>query len=166
MDIPRETIIALTALGLPNDTFVAVLGIITSMLASKPQKGIPLPENWSPSESDVEYGLAQGLSEEQIYDRAEKMRLWAGANRNRAVARKAGLLGWGLAFKGWMRDEAERCKPKSNAISRTSMIDLAVELGSKVNEQRFTEPRARMDEPLLSGFDLDPDGANGHTRHR
>jgi hypothetical protein len=163
MDIPRETIDALTALRLPDATMFAVLGIITSMLASKPDKGAALPADWSPSESDVGYGVALGLSEDQVYDRAEKMRLWAGANRNRAVARKSN---WGLAFKGWLRDEAERCKLKQNGISRTSMIDLAVELGNRANGQQPTQPRTRVDEPLLAGFDLDPGGANGHARHR
>ena len=36
---------------------------------------------------------------------AEDMRLWAGANANRQVARKAD---WSLTFKGWMRREAKR----------------------------------------------------------
>jgi hypothetical protein len=159
MDIPRETITQLSALGLPNKTFVAVLGIITNMLASKPQKGTVMPESWFPDGSDVEYGIALGLSEDQIDAAAQNMRLWAGANRNRSVARKAD---WGLTFKGWLRREAERCKPKKNGISRTSMLDIATDLGSRDNGP--AHPRTRVDEHLLSGFGSI--GANGHAQRR
>ncbi len=167
MDIPRETIIALNEIGLSPDKFGAVVRIINDMLAAKhAYKGITLPEDWSPSERDIEYGMVEcHLSKDQIYKVAENMRLWAGANMNRAIAKKAGLRGWGLALRRWFRDEEERCKPKQNGISRTSMIDLAIELGNRANEQRIVEPRARMDEPLLSGLDIGP-GADDNARHR
>ncbi len=163
MDIPRETIIALSALHLPDATFYAVLGIITNMLASKPShKGTAMQADWVPDESDIAYGLALGLSEDQIDHAAQDMKLWAGANRNRQIARKAD---WGLTFKGWLRRDAERCKPKQNGISRTSMLDIATDLRSVVDVQR-TESRTRMDEPLLAGLGLDPHRTNGRARHR
>lgn len=71
--------------------------------------GSVLSEDWQPSDGDREYGraLPQFLTDEQIDSMAEDMRLWAGANANRQIARKAN---WSLAFKGWMRREAKRMK--------------------------------------------------------
>src|SRR5215831_796512 len=68
-------------------------------------KGSRLHENWVPSTDDVAYGRSLGLSEQAINGCAEDMRLWAGANANRAVARK---LDWSKAFKGWLRRTAAR----------------------------------------------------------
>jgi hypothetical protein len=66
--------------------------------------------------ADQGYGLNLGLSLPQVLDCAEEMRLWAGANANRAVARK---LDWGMAFKSWMRREAAKRKPPNGAGSAT-----------------------------------------------
>jgi len=83
---------------------------------TKASKGVALPADWAPSEDDLDYGRTMvQLSDHQIKSMAEDMRLWAGANANRAVARKAGLKGWSLAFKGWMRREAK--KGNGHAIS-------------------------------------------------
>jgi len=68
-------------------------------------KGSRLHENWVPSTDDVAYGRSLGLSEQAINGCAEDMRLWAGANANRAIARK---LDWSKAFKGWLRRVASR----------------------------------------------------------
>ena len=62
-------------------------------------KGQLLPEDWNPTQSDLEYGASLGLSSQSVADIAQQMRLWAGANGHRAVARK---LNWSMAFKGWM----------------------------------------------------------------
>lgn len=66
--------------------------------------GSMLGPDWLPSNGDREYGRGLGLSEANINDFAEDMRLWAEANANRAIARKAN---WSAAFKGWMRREAK-----------------------------------------------------------
>jgi hypothetical protein len=71
-------------------------------------RGTLLPENWQPSDDDRTYGHRLGFGNLQIDAMAEDMRLWAGANANRAVARKAN---WHLAFLGWMRREAAKAKP-------------------------------------------------------
>jgi hypothetical protein len=63
-------------------------------------RGTTLPPDWAPSEFDEAYGQQLGFSREQISSMAEDMRLWAGANANRQVARKAD---WSLTFKHWMR---------------------------------------------------------------
>jgi hypothetical protein len=69
-----------------------------------------LPEDWTPSKDDVRYGTEKlGLSEEQVQDYAEDMRLWAGANGNRPEARRKGINGWSLQFKGWMRRGEGKC---------------------------------------------------------
>ena len=72
-------------------------------------KGTALPEDWAPTNQDRDYGrCVLHLTDRQIEGLAEDMRLWAGANSNRQVARKAN---WSMAFKGWMRREAAKRKP-------------------------------------------------------
>ena len=67
--------------------------------------GTQIPDDWEPNQSDMQYGHNLGLSPAAIAGMAEDMRLWARANRNRQVARKAD---WNLTFKGWMRRGKER----------------------------------------------------------
>lgn len=69
--------------------------------------GRSLPEDWTPTVADWDYGVDLGLSHIDIRDMAEDMRLWAGANAHRAVARKRN---WSMAFKSWMRREAAKRK--------------------------------------------------------
>jgi hypothetical protein len=71
--------------------------------------GTVLPDDWQPSDSDRIYGLALKFTEQQISEMAEDMKLWAGANANRQIARKAN---WSMAFKSWMRREAAKSKEK------------------------------------------------------
>lgn len=107
-DIPREIIQRLTALKLGNK-LNDVLSIMNDLLRPRSKdRGICLPSDWKPSQGDLEYGLELGLSCGEIRTCAEDMRLWAEANRNRPVAKKAD---WGRAFKGWMRREAAKKKP-------------------------------------------------------
>jgi hypothetical protein len=73
-----------------------------------PLIGHPLPENWQPSDDDRAYCYKLGFGNLQIDAMAEDMRLWAGANAHRQIARKAN---WSMAFKGWARREASRQKP-------------------------------------------------------
>jgi hypothetical protein len=77
-------------------------------------KGQALPTAWRPSHEQVAYGLDLGLTERQVLDCAADMKLWAEANSNRPVARKAR---WGAAFKGWMRRAAARNKPRYENLS-------------------------------------------------
>lgn len=70
-------------------------------------RGRALPADWQPTEADFAYGAELGFSREQVASEAEDMRLWAQANRNRAVARKAN---WTQAFQGWLRREAKKAK--------------------------------------------------------
>lgn len=62
--------------------------------------GTTLPEDWSPDEALVTYGIDLGFTRAQVMAAAEDMRLWARGNANRAVARKAD---WRATFQGWLR---------------------------------------------------------------
>lgn len=97
-------------------------GSLTKKTAKRSRVGTSIPDDWAPTNGDREYGRALNLSDAQIDSMAEDLRLWAGANANRAVARKAS---WSLAFKSWMRREAAKLKgrggpPRSggNAFAR------------------------------------------------
>jgi len=89
-------------------------------------RGAALPANWAPSKDDILYGVNLGFQEWQIAGMAEDMRLWAEANANRPIAKKAR---WGAAFKGWMRREAGRRGMNGNGpateSSRMSYMDIA-----------------------------------------
>lgn len=72
---------------------------------NKSRRGEPLPSGWVPSASLIEYGIAMGFTASQIDGCAEDMRLWAAANSNRPIGRKAD---WEATFKGWLRREWSR----------------------------------------------------------
>jgi hypothetical protein len=81
-------------------------------------RGANIPEDWLPTNLDREYGHRLGLSDSQIDAMAEDMRLWAGANANRQIARKAN---WSMAFKGWMRRGAQQAENRNaNSIGNAA----------------------------------------------
>jgi hypothetical protein len=80
--------------------------------------GRMLDPTWCPSQADIEYGLALGLNIAAINNMAEDMRLWAGANANRQIARKSN---WSMAFKGWMRREATKQGKIANGAGNATM---------------------------------------------
>ena len=78
---------------------------------SQSSRGASLPDDWQPSDSDFAYGLKLGLGPVQMEAAAEDMRLWAKANSNRSIGRKAD---WSSTFKSWMRrnkQEKPNAKP-------------------------------------------------------
>lgn len=81
-------------------------------------KGLSLPEDWQPTNLEREYGHGLGLSDTEIDDMAEDMRLWAGANEHRQNARKAGMKGWSMAFKGWMRRGIKSNRGPNNGTTK------------------------------------------------
>ena len=98
--------------------------------------GSRLSEDWKPSESDVEYGRALMLTDAQIKDIAEDMRLWALANAHRQVARKEN---WSMAFKGWMRREAKKVNPHGKPPNNPgSLVQAADRLIDKAKRGEFT----------------------------
>src|ERR1700723_3718914 len=90
------------------------------------------------------------LTDSQIDDMAEDMRLWAGANANRQIARKAN---WSMAFKSWMRREAAK-QGKINGTG-TSAVTAA---GQRVIAR--AEARER-DEHIANRGDLFLDRSEG-----
>ncbi len=79
-----------------------------SILESKKERksaGRSLCDDWKPDETDHEYGRQLGLTRREVEGVAEDMRLWARANANRAIGRKAD---WRATFRGWMRREAPK----------------------------------------------------------
>lgn len=73
--------------------------------SKKGKSGIALPHDWKPSPDEMAYGASLGLASTAIESMAEDMRLWAIANANRPVGRKAD---WPATFKGWMRRDAAK----------------------------------------------------------
>jgi hypothetical protein len=110
--------------------------------------GHALPADWAPSEADTLYGLGLGHTTAAIADMAEDMRLWAGANANRQVARK---LRWDLAFRSWMRREAaKRGKPHGTGSANPTMAAF----------DRIIDSAAGAGEPDGTGFkDITPTGS-------
>jgi hypothetical protein len=71
----------------------------------KKNSGHALCDDWKPADDDYGYGNNLGLSRAQVDGFAEDMRLWARANANRAIGRKAD---WQATFRGWMRRESPK----------------------------------------------------------
>lgn len=70
-------------------------------------RGSALPADWKPKPRHFAAAAKFGRPEGWVHERAEAMREWAGANRNRQVARKAD---WDQAFDGWLRRDASAPK--------------------------------------------------------
>jgi hypothetical protein len=73
--------------------------------AASTKRGASLPETWAPDERDIAYAAKLNLTFDEMGGLAEDMRLWARANANRAIGRKAD---WRSTFHGWMRREAPK----------------------------------------------------------
>lgn len=67
-------------------------------LTGSKRNGVSLPADWNPSEAAKARVRERGLSETQIADQVEAMRLWAESNSNRPIARKAD---WDKTFVVW-----------------------------------------------------------------
>lgn len=80
--------------------------------AEKPKRvsGSALPQDWSPPEDLFAYGATLGLSRDQSAEILERMRLWAVANRNRAVARKSD---WTSTMQGALRRDAAKFQARA-----------------------------------------------------
>jgi hypothetical protein len=89
----------------PEPPAISSLDSITKKENNKKNSGHALRDDWKPADDDYGYGNNLGLSRSQVDGFAEDMRLWARANANRAVGRKAD---WQATFHGWMRREAPK----------------------------------------------------------
>jgi len=68
------------------------------------KKGNQLPADWRPAERHYAEAAALNLPRATVDREAQNMRLWAVANANRAVARKAN---WDATFSNWLRRKAD-----------------------------------------------------------
>lgn len=108
------------------------------------QRGAALPCDWKPNIFDFEYGKKLGLSNFQIDEMAEDLRLWAGANSNRPVGKKAD---WNLAFKGWMRRESKNGKSANSEFHNQTSINGNGGQGRSGGNRRETR-----DDVILAGM--------------
>jgi len=74
------------------------------------ETGTALPEDWHPSDDLLAYGKRLGLTDVQSRDILENMRLWARANRNRSIARKAD---WDQTAQGFLRRDAAKFQARA-----------------------------------------------------
>jgi uncharacterized protein YdaU (DUF1376 family) len=80
-------------------------------------RGTALPGDWQPAASLFAYGRNEGLTDAEVRSAAENMRLWAKANSNRAVGRKAD---WDATFQGWLRRDADRKRSAQLRLGQSS----------------------------------------------
>lgn len=93
--------------------------------ARKGSRGKSLPSDWMPSAGDYAYGEGIGFTRTDADRMAEDMKLWAAANSNRSVGRKAD---WTSTFRGWMRRESSRIKTKPKYESQNGAASLLVQM--------------------------------------
>lgn len=85
--------------------------------SKKDSRGTRLPSDWMPTAELREYGRSLKLTDQQIDAMASEMKIWAGANANRQIARKAD---WSLTFKGWMRRGSEKLNSRGGSYNGTT----------------------------------------------
>jgi len=99
--------------GNPCSTSLRSVEIITPLPTEGPQggrsrsRGTALPDDWQPSAALFDYAAKQGLSRFQAESTFEDLRIWAAANRNRPIARKAD---WDSTAKGFIRREVKEIR--------------------------------------------------------
>lgn len=92
----------------PQDaTLLSSLEVEESQVSKKKKdsRGTRLPAEWEPTANHIEYGAAFGMTRETVIAHGQDMKLWADANSNRPIARKAN---WDATFKGWLRRASSR----------------------------------------------------------
>lgn len=110
---------------------------ITKKEEARRKRGAEIPPDWNPTEKHFEIGAELGLDVNGIRQAAEDMRLWAQANRHRAVARKSD---WDLTFTTWLRRTAgERSRGPPPSRRPQGYLDLALELEANGHGARLGE---------------------------
>ena len=88
---------------------------------SNKSRGRTLPDDWKPTERHFAEAEKLGRDRDWVASQAERMRDWALANRNRAVAKKAD---WDRMFLNWLRQQHERNPaPQSRAPPSWAPVD-------------------------------------------
>jgi hypothetical protein len=125
------------------------LAVGVSEPAEQPKRkaGKCLPADWSPNETHYAEGQLRAHSRQTIDSFATDMRLWADANSNRAVARKAN---WDLTFLGWIRRQTS-ASMAGNSARRTTK-DAADDLIAKLQEFHIAPSDSRVESETFIGL--------------
>jgi hypothetical protein len=73
-------------------------------------RGCSLPPNWEPSPEDKLWAFRKEFPDAWVQEQTDQMRLWAEANSNRAIARKAD---WSKTWRGWLSREWAKHRPSA-----------------------------------------------------
>lgn len=79
----------------------------------KIDRGRTIPPDWRPSDTHYSEGEKRGFTRTRVDEFATDMRLWAEANKNRAVARKSN---WDMTFSVWLRRQKPDGPPIQSSI--------------------------------------------------
>lgn len=102
------------------------------------KRGEKLSAEFRPSESHYLEGEKIGLSRAQVDGLCEDMRIWAGANEHRQVARKSN---WDLTLLGWIRRQARDVRGRGPPRNRNGFLDLALNLESTSDERGYPDSK-------------------------
>jgi hypothetical protein len=105
-----------------------------STRARNRKNGCSLPPDWMPTEADQKWASEKGFPLEWISEQTESMEMWARANSNRGVARKAD---WSLTWRNWLKREWEKHRP--SAAGQVSPLMAACDRTIAMAE-RFADP--------------------------
>lgn len=111
---------------------------------ARPSAGIRLPDNWAPDNELKQWTLDQGMKQEQARQTLEDFSEYWHAKTGKD-ATKAGLNGWGLTWRRWVRKELADAKQRGtrrpvSRMDRTTQILDAAEArlnGQPVQSQFF-----------------------------
>lgn len=112
---------------------------------SQKKRATRLPSTWTPHRSEIEFGVAGGLTEPEVRAAADHMRDWA------ASSPKASKLDWDRTFRNWLRTTISDAKRGRRPVVSTS-FDRAKAL-SIYREHGYRHPQ-------LTDDDLKQAGAN------
>lgn len=120
------------------------------------KNGTCLSDTWKPNDGHLAEALRLGMDRAWMLAQADDMRLWANANRNRAIARKAD---WDMTFTVWMRRNAKTGPPRVNGHH----VAPAPRPGSREDRAERTA-NALAELRRQAGFDTDEQGRSGPAR--
>jgi hypothetical protein len=107
-------------------------------------RGISLRPDWKPTEKHLTQAQDLGLDRLAVERMAEDMRVWAVANRNRAIARKAD---WDATFLGWMRRNA----PAKRSESTDSTPDWLKRDTERIRAEKAAKRAKQAERPPTNG---------------
>lgn len=139
---------------------------VEAPIEKKSSRGSSLPEDWKPTPELIAYGADLGISESQSREILENMRLWAIANKNRAIARKSD---WTATMQGALRRDAPKYKARAGPAHRSESgkrgaASLLAEIYERDHEQRNQKTPDLGDVRSLPVVPREPGGNGGVSR--